>query len=158
MRAALLALVLLLALPASAHAGRAERHDYREFGVRGEPTVATGEVRYAATEGAGTRITVRQVGGAVEIVDTGGAEAGPGCRSDAPDRVTCPDSTRAILDAGDGDDVVDGVGLAAFAVQAREGDDSLTGGPRSSTAGRATTSCGPDPPPPCCRAARRPTR
>jgi Ca2+-binding RTX toxin-like protein len=114
-------IALFPALPAPAEAGRAERTTWIAGDKGG--TWEESDLAYAATPGTGTRIEVRLASGGVEISDTGGAEAGTGCRQVDRERVLCATSNRIAVDAGDGDDVVLADGSAS--VTGGAGDDRL---------------------------------
>jgi Ca2+-binding RTX toxin-like protein len=128
MRTVLAAAVLLLALPATALAGRAERGVHREYDQKyGEVISETGSVTYVGSPGEANRVTITVVEGGMEILDGAGAEAGAGCAQLAPGRVRCPDSTRLYVRAGDGDDVVTVTSrLSTLGVDGQDGADRIT--------------------------------
>jgi Ca2+-binding RTX toxin-like protein len=130
MRSALVIALALggsLLLAATAAAGQAERTTTPVFSIRGEPIGEEGTLRYQATAGAGTAITVRANASGVEISDSGGVDAGPGCTRVAPDRARCGVVAVARIDAGDGDDEVRVAGLRLAELAGGEGADLLEG-------------------------------
>ena len=118
MRLALLALVLLLAVPAAASAA--------------EVSSGAGGLRYAAAAGEANRVTIGLSGTSFTVEDTGAPlRAGLGCFAQTPNRATCLaglGSPAASADLGDQSDTLVARGSFTLNAAGAAGDDILEGG------------------------------